>query len=47
MANKIKHETVVIIFDRNGKFYKYGFDVEACESIAQKIKGSIKVVIDD
>lgn len=47
MTNKTKRETVVIIFDRNGKFYKYGFDVDQCLEISQVIKGSIKVVSDE
>lgn len=44
---KIAKETVVLIFDRNGKFYKYGFDAVECGKIADQIKGSIKVVKDE
>lgn len=47
MTCKIKHETVVIIFDRNGKFYRYGFYPDQCQLIADSIKGFIRVVSDD
>lgn len=47
MAYKIKRETVVIIYDRNGKFYRYGFDPEQCQIVADSIKGSIKVISDE
>lgn len=47
MAYKNKRETVVIVYDRNGKFYRYGFDVEKCQSAAEEIKGSIKVISDE
>lgn len=47
MTYKIKQETVVLIFDRNGKFYKYGFDIEASKSTAEMIRGSYKIVTDE
>lgn len=39
-----KHEKVVLVFDRNGKFYKFGFDQELLEVIAKEIKGFVKVI---
>lgn len=47
MANSIKRETIILIFDRNGKFYQYGFHENLCAEIAKNIRGSYKVVEGD
>lgn len=47
MTNNIKRETVIIIFDRNGKFYQIGFDETRSKAIADTLRGSYKVVEGD
>lgn len=47
MTYKIKHETIIVIFDRNGKFYQYGYDLEKSKGIAETIRGQYKVVSDE
>lgn len=47
MTNPIKRETVILIFDRNGKFYQIGFDLDRSQKTADLIRGSIKVVEGD
>lgn len=47
MINNIKRETVILIFDRNGKFYQFGFHEDRCALIAKNIRGSYRVVEGD
>lgn len=47
MTNSIKRETIVLVYDRNGRFYKWFINIDTGINVANTIKGSYKVISDD
>lgn len=42
-----KRETIILVYDRNGKFYQWFINIEAGINVADVIKGSYKVISDE